>query len=148
MNIPPDLAVVLTAAIAARQQAYIPYSGFAVGAAALGESGRIFPGCNIENAAYPACMCAERVALVSAYAAGERTIVALAVVADTQGPVSPCGTCRQVIFELAPRCTIVLANVAGAMQVMTPSDLLPFGFGPESLPDRPGLLPPLRDTTV
>ena len=88
-------------------------------------SGRIIPGCNIENAAYPATVCAERVALTSAYAAGEREIVALAVIADTPGPVSPCGTCRQVILELAPRCIVVLANTRGQMLQTTPQALLP-----------------------
>jgi len=123
------------AARAAREQAYAPYSRFKVGAAALTASGRIFPGCNIENAAYPACLCAERVALVSAYAAGEHEIVALAVVADTPGPVSPCGTCRQVILELAPRCVITLANMRGDTLQTTPDALLPGGFTAESLPD-------------
>lgn len=118
----------------ARERAYAPYSRFAVGAAVLAASGRIFPGCNIENAAYPATVCAERVALLSAYAAGERSITALAVIADTAGPVSPCGTCRQVIFELAPHCTVILANTSDAIQVTTPQALLPHGFTGDELP--------------
>lgn len=133
MRTQADLAALLAAAVEARQRAYIPYSGFAVGAAALSASGRIFPGCNVENAAYPACVCAERVALLSAYAAGEREVVALAVVADTPGPVSPCGTCRQVLFELAPGCTVLLANLDGTTRLTTPAELLPAGFGPEAL---------------
>lgn len=134
MRTQPDYAALLAAARAAREHAYAPYSRFAVGAAALSGSGRIFPGCNVENAAYPACVCAERVALLSAYAAGERDIVALAVVADTAGPVSPCGTCRQVMSELAPRCTVVLANMGDATLFTTPDGLLPDGFKPDSLP--------------
>jgi cytidine deaminase len=130
-----EYPALVMAARAAREQAYAPYSRFAVGAAALTASGRIFPGCNVENAAYPACLCAERVALVSAYAAGEHEIVALAVVADTPGPVSPCGTCRQVILELAPRCVITLANMRGDTLQTTPDALLPGGFTAESLPD-------------
>ncbi len=135
MRIQPEYPALVMAARAAREQAYAPYSRFAVGAAALTASGRIFPGCNVENAAYPACLCAERVALVNAYAAGEHEIVALAVVADTPGPVSPCGTCRQVILELAPRCVITLANMRGDTLQTTPDALLPGGFTAESLPD-------------
>jgi cytidine deaminase len=129
----PDEQDLIAEALAARSHAYVPYSHFAVGAAALTASGRVFPGCNIENAAYPVTLCAERVALTSAYAAGEREIVALAVVADTPGPVSPCGSCRQVIFELAPRCTVVLANKRGELKQMTPDALLPGGFTADSL---------------
>ncbi|HEX9438721.1 MAG TPA: cytidine deaminase [Roseiflexaceae bacterium] len=135
MRIQPEYPALVMAARAAREQAYAPYSRFAVGAAALTASGRLFPGCNVENAAYPACLCAERVALVNAYAAGEHEIVALAVVADTPGPVSPCGTCRQVILELAPRCVITLANMRGDTLQTTPDALLPGGFTAESLPD-------------
>ena len=135
MRTQPEYPPLVMAARAAREQAYAPYSRFAVGAAALTASGRIFPGCNIENAAYPACLCAERVALVSAYAAGEHEIVALAVVADTPGPASPCGTCRQVILELAPGCVITLANMRGDTLQTTPDVLLPGGFTAESLPD-------------
>lgn len=128
-----DLEALLAAALAARSRAYIPYSKFAVGAAVRTASGRIFPGCNIENAAYPSTICAERVALTSAYAAGERDIVALAVVADTPGPVSPCGTCRQVMFELAPQAQVLLGNLKGDTQLTSPQELLPHGFEPEHL---------------
>jgi cytidine deaminase len=136
MRSQPDIPALVVAAGAARARAYVPYSRFAVGAVALTASGRIFSGCNVENAAYPACLCAERVALTSAYAAGERDIVALAVVADTAGPVSPCGTCRQVLHELAPRCIVVLANVRGQTLQTTPQALLPSGFTAESLPEQ------------
>jgi cytidine deaminase len=134
MTTPSDYSALIAQAIAARERAYCPYSRFAVGAAVLAASGRIFPGCNIENAAYPATICAERTALVSAYAAGEREIIAIAVVADTPGPVSPCGTCRQVIHELAPRCAVVLANLHGDSVLTTPQELLPGGFTGEDLP--------------
>src|SRR5689334_9346105 len=83
-----------------RLQAYAPYSRFQVGAVLAGKSGWLYPGFNIENAAYSMCNCAERTALFSAFAQGEREFTALAVVADTEGPVSPCGACRQVISEL------------------------------------------------
>lgn len=131
----PDYAALLEAAKAARALAYAPYSRFAVGAAVQTASGRVFAGCNIENAAYPVTICAERVALFSAYAAGEREVVALAVVADTDGPVSPCGSCRQVIFELAPASTVLLGNLHGATYATTPDGLLPGGFTAESLPE-------------
>src|SRR5690242_18685875 len=134
MTMPPEYAALDTAARAARERAYCPYSNFAVGAAALTASGRVFPGCNVENAAYPAAICAERAALLSAYAAGEREIVALAVIADTPAPVSPCGTCRQVLHELAPGCTVALANTHGELLLTTPRELLPGGFTAEDLP--------------
>lgn len=134
----PAEAALLAAARAARARAYSPYSRFAVGAAALAADGRVFPGCNIENAAYPACVCAERAALFSAYAAGQRDIVALAVVADTPAPVSPCGVCRQVLLELAPRCAVLLANMGGQVRRTTPGELLPGGFTGESLPGMSG----------
>jgi cytidine deaminase len=138
---PPDAGALVAAAVAARERAYAPYSGFAVGAAVLTSSGRVFPGCNIENAAYPATCCAERTAVFSAYAAGERHITAIAVIADTTGPVSPCGTCRQVIAELAPQATVILTNTNGAVQYTTPAALLPDAFTPAELlhHDRTGL---------
>lgn len=129
----PDYTQLATAAFAGQQRAYAPYSHFAVGAAVLTASGRIFHGCNIENAAYGCCLCAERVALVSAYAAGEREIVALAVVTPTAEVASPCGACRQVILELAPHATILLLSAQGAQRFTTPQELLPFGFGATQL---------------
>ncbi len=134
MVTPADYSALVAQAIAARERAYCPYSGFAVGAAVLTASERIFPGCNVENAAYPATVCAERTALLSAYAAGEREIIAIAVVADTPEPVSPCGTCRQVIHELAPRCAVILANMRGDIYPTTPQELLPGGFTGDDLP--------------
>jgi cytidine deaminase len=133
-NEPPNHKMLIEAARAARELAYIPYSRFAVGAAVLTASGRVFPGCNIENAAYPATVCAERTALFNAYAAGEREILAIAVVADTSGPVSPCGTCRQVIHELAPQAIVLLGNMGAALRVTSPQALLPDGFDARELP--------------
>lgn len=133
---PEVIQTLVAAARAARAHAYCPYSQFAVGAAVLTQSGQTFPGCNVENAAYPATICAERTALASAYAAGAREITALAVIADTPGPVSPCGMCRQVIAELAPDCVVILANVRGDIQITSPAALLPGAFGSDSLPTR------------
>ena len=130
----PNHKALIEAARAAREWAYIPYSRFAVGAAVLTASGRIFPGCNIENAAYSVTVCAERTALFNAYAAGEREIIAIAVVADTSDPVSPCGMCRQAIHELAAQSVVILANMSTAVQVTSPQALLPYGFDARELP--------------
>lgn len=129
-----ELLELVAAAREARERAYCPYSRFAVGAAVRTASGMVFPGCNIENAAYPDTICAERAALAGAYAAGQREIVALAVIADTAAPVSPCGSCRQIMFELAPNAVIVLANLAGALRVTSMDELLPGAFPPSDLP--------------
>jgi cytidine deaminase len=93
----------------ARDQAYAPYSRFAVGAALLATDGRIFTGCNVENLSYGLTICAERVAIGAAIAAGARDFLALAVVADTDVPISPCGACRQVLSEFGD-FPILLAN--------------------------------------
>ena len=111
----------------ARAQAYAPYSGFAVGAAVLAADGRVFVGCNIENASYGLTNCAERTAIFSAVAAGARELRALAVAADGALPCSPCGACRQVIAEFAVE-RIILANLKGSRRVVTKEELLPFAF--------------------
>jgi cytidine deaminase len=123
-------------ALQAREKAYTPYSQFNVGAAVLTRSGKVFLGCNIENASFPAGICAERVAISGAYAAGERDIVAIAVVGDTPHPITPCGICRQVILELAPDCDVLMANTAGDISVSKPRILLPGGFTSDSLSER------------
>lgn len=112
----------------ARSRAYAPYSGFKVGAAVLCSSGQVYLGCNVENSAYPAGICAERGALAAAIAAGERDFVRMAVIARSDRPVPPCGMCRQVIAELAPGMPIILANLEGAMIETTPEQLLPGAF--------------------
>jgi cytidine deaminase len=134
----PEYAALVEAALAARELAYAPYSHFQVGAAALTASGRIFKGANIENAAYPMTICAERVAIFNAYAAGEREIVALAVVTPTDDVASPCGACRQVIFELAPRSAVLLLNRHGERRLSSPQALLPHGFGAAQLDEAAG----------
>jgi cytidine deaminase len=115
----------------ARDKAYAPYSNFHVGAAVLTRDGRQFSGCNVENAAYGLCLCAERTALFSAMAAGCRPgdFAALAVIADTPNPVSPCGACRQVMSELCDGdMPVLLANLAGDMQKTSVAALLPGSF--------------------
>jgi len=118
----------------ARELAYVPYSRFQVGAALLAEDGTVYRGCNIENAAYSMCNCAERTALFKAVSEGERNFKALAVVADTQGPVAPCGACRQVISELCkPDMEVILTNLKGDIRKLTVRDLLPEAFAPSDL---------------
>jgi cytidine deaminase len=115
-------------ALTARQRAYAPYSKFAVGAAVRTVSGTVFHGCNVENAAYGHAMCAERVAMFAAIAAGGGPVTEIAVVADSPVPVTPCGACRQVIVELAPDARVIMANVRGERHAMTAEALLPAAF--------------------
>jgi cytidine deaminase len=125
------LADLLALARSAREQAYAPYSHFQVGAALLTRDGRRFSGCNVENASYGLCNCAERTALFSAVAAGCRPgdFAALAVLADTDSPVSPCGACRQVMAELCDGAMpVLMANLRGDTQQTTVTALLPGSF--------------------
>ncbi len=113
----------------ARERAYVPYSQFAVGAALLGEDNSLFLGCNIENAAYPVTICAERTAIFNAISEGHRSFKGLAVIADTPGPVSPCGSCRQVMSEFFPRdFPVYLGNIKGQFIETTVEQLLPGAF--------------------
>jgi cytidine deaminase len=118
----------------AREFAYVPYSKFKVGAALLSKDGHVFHGCNIENAAYSMTNCAERTALFKAYSEGVTQFDSLVVVADTEGPVSPCGACRQVISELCdPEMEVVLTNLKGDILKLQVKDLLPGAFSPKDL---------------
>jgi len=115
-------------ALAARQNAYAPYSGFRVGAALQVPGDRVFTGCNVENASYGLTVCAERVAVVSAVAAGAREFTVLAVAGDGEGPALPCGACLQVLSEFAPHLRLLLANARGEFAVRTLPELLPKAF--------------------
>ncbi len=108
-------------------KAYAPYSEFRVGAVVVTKNGKIFTGCNIENSSYGLTICAERVAIFSAIAAGETQIEKLVVVADTIEPVSPCGACRQVMSEFGD-FEVILANLQGKVTTTKVSDLLPHAF--------------------
>lgn len=126
-----DGKALLDRARSARGLAYAPYSRFQVGAALQTRDGQVFPGCNVENAAYGLCNCAERTALFSAIAAGYKPgdFSAIAVMADTPEPVTPCGACRQVLAELCHAdMPVLLANTAGATRQTTVEALLPDGF--------------------
>ncbi|MEC1403745.1 cytidine deaminase [Bacillus subtilis] len=126
----------ITEALKARDMAYAPYSKFQVGAALLTKDGKVYRGCNIENAAYSMCNCAERTALFKAVSEGDTEFQMLAVAADTPGPVSPCGACRQVISELCTKDVIViLTNLQGQIKEMTVEELLPGAFSSEDLHD-------------
>lgn len=126
----------ITEALKARDMAYAPYSKFQVGAALLTKDGKVYRGCNIENAAYSMCNCAERTALFKAVSEGDTEFQMLAVAADTPGPVSPCVACRQVISELCTKDVIVvLTNLQGQIKEMTVEELLPGAFSSEDLHD-------------
>jgi cytidine deaminase len=118
----------------ARQQAYAPYSGFPVGAALLGRSGKVYSGCNVENAAYPLTTCAERTAVTKAVSEGEQSFEAIAVVTSTGA--TPCGACRQILREFAgPEgdLRVIVADLEGNFRTFTITDLLPAGFTPNQL---------------
>ena len=118
----------IAAAAAVRLNGYAPYSGFLVGAAVLTDTGKVYVGCNVENASYPLTVCAERTAIGSAVSAGEKRIVRVAVITDTNPPASPCGACRQVIYEMGKDAVVLVASVAGHLHDTTIGELLPEGF--------------------
>ncbi len=116
----------------ARKNAYVPYSKYRVGAALRTKSGRVFTGVNVESAAYPTTMCAERVAIYKAVSEGEREFDAIAVVTDNGG--SPCGGCRQVMAEFGLEMRVLMADGAGNLvKAMTVAELLPEAFTPDHL---------------
>jgi|ERR1700682_12663 cytidine deaminase len=112
-------------AVAARLRAYAPYSRFAVGAALLSKSGTIVSGCNVENVSFGLTICAERVCVVKAVDQGENDFAALAIVADTEIPIVPCGACRQVLAEFSPNLLITSWTLTGQSQEFSLGDLLP-----------------------
>lgn len=118
----------------ARTYAYVPYSDFAVGAALLTEDGKIYRGCNIENAAYGMANCAERTALFKAVSEGDKNFEMIAVIADSDRPVPPCGACRQVMAELCPPdMKVILTNLNGDILETTVKELLPGAFKAEDM---------------
>ena len=130
-----DREALLSQARAAREKAYAPYSGFRVGAALLGASGRVYLGCNVENASYGLTLCAERSAVTAAVAAGEIRFQAVAIATDGREPVAPCGACRQVLAEFEPELE-VWSECGGVQVEWTLDQLLPEPF--RGLPERGG----------
>ena len=127
-----DRQQLIQAALHARRWAYAPYSEYYVGAALLGESGEIYDGVNVENAAYPTSMCAERVAIFKAVSQGERKFLAISVVTKNGG--APCGACRQVLAEFGLETRVLIADEKGRLVKETSvAELLPGEFGPEDL---------------
>ena len=119
-------------AIRAADHAYVPYSNYHVGAALRAADGTVYTGCNVENSAYPACICAERTALVKAVSEGQRAFDLLVVATRNAG--SPCGHCRQMLYEFAPNLRVVMADFDGNIRAeATLSELLPYGFGPHGM---------------
>ncbi|CAM4119720.1 cytidine deaminase [Veillonella atypica] len=122
-----EIQKLMDCAIKARENAYSPYSHFAVGAALLCEDSTLYEGCNIENASYGLTNCAERTAIFKAVSEGHIKFKALAVVADTEGPCAPCGACRQVMAEFKIPL-IIMGNLMGNIKIVTMEELLPFSF--------------------
>ena len=120
-----DFTSLIESARQARECAYAPYSHFKVGAAVRTKSGRVFTGCNVENLSFGLTICAERAAVCAAVSAGEREFEALAVVADSKEPVTPCGACRQVLAEFSTTLPVCSANLEGAVYESSIAELLP-----------------------
>jgi cytidine deaminase len=126
-----DYKDLIVRAMEARERAHAPYSHFAVGAALLAKSGRIYTGCNVENASYGLSVCAERVAVFKAVSEGECEFEAIAVV--TEKGVTPCGACRQVLMEFGEDMQVIVADEAGGSRIFALRELLPEAFTPEHL---------------
>ena len=131
----PTLAALRAAAFAAMENAYAPYSKFRVGAAVLAPTGEIVAGCNVENSAYPAGTCAERVAVGAAVVRGLRHFTHVVVATEASAPTPPCGICRQVLSELAPECLVISVTRGGAEAEGRLAELLPHPFTPSLLRD-------------
>lgn len=123
-----DIERLLAAAVSASRNACAAHSGFSVGAAILTGKGRIYTGCNVESSSYGLTMCAERNALFTALCAGEREFSTILVTADSEGPVTPCGACRQLLFDYAPDIEVIMTNMRGDMLKENISELLKHPF--------------------
>ncbi|HXT26194.1 MAG TPA: cytidine deaminase [Candidatus Eisenbacteria bacterium] len=128
-----DYEALIAAAKQSRENAHAAYSNFRVGAALRATSGRIFGGCNVENATFGLTVCAERVAIFKAISEGERGFDAIAVVTDTESLTSPCGACRQLIWEFCGDVPVILANVKGKVETIAMRDLFPKPFDASNL---------------
>ena len=127
-----DFKELVEQATTVREKAYAPYSNYKVGAALRTESGKVFTGCNVENASYPIGICAERAALVKAVSEGEQDFDTIVVVTSNGG--SPCGMCRQMLYEFAPELRVVIADTEGKIHLdVSLDELLAHGFSPQKL---------------
>ena len=133
VSLSPELIALRAAADAARAHAWCPYSNFPVGAALVADDGRVFSGCNVENASYPAGTCAERVALGAAITAGARRFSRVVITSAAHDPTPPCGICRQALVEFAPHLDIIAISPDGRASRWSLADLLPAPFTPASL---------------
>mgnify|MGYP002780203775 CR=1 FL=1 len=131
--LPPHLETAVRRARDAQANAYAPYSRFRVGAVLECADGTLIPGCNVENASYPAGLCAERGALAAAVSAGHRTFVRVVIVTDAETATPPCGMCRQALVEFNPALEVVSIAADERLAIWSLSDLLPFPFTPASL---------------
>jgi len=140
LPVPPGdertITILRERAVAAMERAYAPYSQFRVGAALLCTDGFVVEGCNVENASFPAGICAERGAVAAAVARGSRTFDALVIATEAQEPTPPCGMCRQVLEEFAPHLLVVSVTREGRVARWTLDDLFPKAFTPHSLDRR------------
>lgn len=128
-----DVSALREAADSARQHAWCPYSNFPVGAALESDDGRVFVGCNVENASFPAGTCAERVALGAAVSAGARRFTRIVITSAVSSPTPPCGICRQALVEFAPTLEVIAISPLGLVSRWSLADLLPAPFTPASL---------------
>jgi cytidine deaminase len=130
-----DWEPLVAAAIEARARAYAPYSGYRVGAALLTVDGHVFVGCNVENASYPVCLCAERSALATAVSAGHQRFAAIVVATAGDRPAPPCGMCRQALVEFEPSLPVLGVTPEGVRELWSLSELLPGAFRSSALVD-------------
>lgn len=135
-NLEPEWVELLAAAKQVREKAYAPYSHFKVGAAILTSDRRIITGCNVENASYGLSVCAERVAVFNAVLQGVTSFEVMAIVADLEEPVPPCGACRQILIEFSREMIVIMANLKGRIKYSTVAELLPYAFTPKKLEEK------------
>ncbi|XP_043917707.1 cytidine deaminase-like [Protopterus annectens] len=130
----PLAKVLVLRSLEAKEKSYSPYSRFRVGAALMTQDGKIFTGCNVENAVYPLGICAEQTAIVKAVSEGYRSFKAIAISSDSEGQfISPCGSCRQTMREFGKEWNVFLSKPDGSYKKMTVDELLPASFGPDCL---------------
>ncbi len=128
-----SLEALIPTALAARERAYAPYSKFRVGAALLAANGTVYTGCNVENASYGLCICAERSAVIRAVQEGQRRFAGLVVATQSKQPSPPCGMCRQTLAEFAADLPILLVNAKGARMMTSLKEIFPHSFTPDFL---------------